>query len=480
MENERDTIQGLEEIKIEPFTLVYDIVKNWWVIILGAVAAALLAYVFVNVRYEPQYSTSATFVVSSKGDSNALSNLNSANTMAKTFENIIQSNVMKKIVSEKLGVGEIPEGSITTEVLEGTNMLVLTVTEDSPKEAIDMIRVIMDHYSDISFYSVGNTVMDVLQEPEVPVAPDNPLNAQSAMKKGAFAGAVLLIILFGALSYFNDTIKHEDDIEQKLDARNLGAIAYETKYKTLYDIVKHKKGALLVNNPMAGFAFVEAYKKLAMKVEYQMGKEERKVLVVTSVSENEGKSTVAANLAITLAEQSKKVMLIDGDLRRPSQFLIFGVKPEPKTEFGEYLKGTGVPKRLIQGSKIPSLRLVLGRNCYSSSTEILRSEKLERLLKLARKSMDYVIIDSPPAGLMGDAEVLADYADAVLVVTRQNYMLAEDINDVLDSFREHHSKVLGVVLNGVRSFSTMPVTGYYGRYGRYGEYSVYGKNRRNG
>lgn len=231
---------------------------------------------------------------------------------------------------------------------------------------------------------------------------------------------------------------------------------------------------MLVNSPLAGFAFVEAYKKLAAKVDYQMSKENGKILVVTSVSENEGKSTVAANLAISLAEQSKKVLLLDGDLRRPSQFLLFGEKPSEKEEFGEFLK-SGQMEEILKKSKIPNLYLVLGKNCYSSSTEILRSKRLKSFLMQCRNYMDYVIIDSPPAGLIGDAEALAVYSDAVLLVTKQNDMLAEDINDVLDGFREHHSTVLGVVLNGVRSFSGLPGSGRYS-YG-YDGYGSYGRNR---
>lgn len=219
---------------------------------------------------------------------------------------------------------------------------------------------------------------------------------------------------------------------------------------------------------------MEAYKKLAAKVDYQMSKEKGQVLVVTSVSENEGKSTVAANLALSLVEQSKKVLLVDGDLRRPSQFLLFGENPSEKEEFGEFLK-SGQLEDILKKSKIPNLYLVLGRNCYSSSTEILRSKRLAGFLKHCRNYMDYIIIDSPPAGLIGDAETLAVYSDAVLLVTKQNMMFTEDINDVLDGFRQHHSKVLGVVLNSVRSFSGIPGSGHYS-YG-YGAYGNYGKNR---
>ncbi|MDO4313151.1 MAG: polysaccharide biosynthesis tyrosine autokinase [Eubacteriales bacterium] len=478
MGNDRDDVQGLEQLKIEPFTLIHDILTNWWVILLGAIAAALLTYVVINVRYIPEYSTSTTFVVASKGDSNAASNLSSAYSMAQTFEKILQSNIMAKTVCEELKIDEL-DAEINTEVLEGTNLLVLTVTEKSPKEAIDVIRSIMDNYTSVSFYTVGNTVMDVLEEPKVPMAPDNPLDARGAMKKGFLAGAAVLILLFGILSYMKDTIKQEDEIEEKLDARNLGVIAYESKYKTVKELLRRKKGALLVNSPVAGFVFVEGYKKLATKVDYQMAKDKRKVLVVTSVSENEGKSTVAANLAITLAEQAKKVLLIEGDLRRPSQFLIFGQKPEDKNEIGEFLKGQGQINDILIKSDLPNLYLMIGRNCYSTSTEILQSERMKKLIEACRKSMDYVIIDSPPAGMMGDAEVLAGYADAVMVVVKQNYMLSEDINDALDAFRAHHSKVLGVVLNGVKSFSSTPIGGYYGGYGKYGRYGNYGKNRGN-
>lgn len=101
-------------------------------------------------------------------------------------------------------------------------------------------------------------------------------------------------------------------------------------------------------------------------------------------------------------------------------------------------------------------------------------------MKACRKYSDYVIIDTPPAGLLGDAQVFAQSADAVLMVVRQNYMLAEDINDIMDDFRDNHAKILGVVLNGVQTFSNVAdssVGGYYGKYGKYGRYGNYSKNK---
>ena len=474
MEKNREDIP-VADIEIEPFTLLKDIASNIVFILLGAIAAAMLSYVVVSVRYVPQYTTSTTFVVGSKGSNNTYSNLSSANTMATTLQKVLESTIMKKTICDEMGVEEI-DAAITTEVLEGTNLLVLSVTADNPKDSIDIIRIIMEHYSDVAIYTVGNAVMSVLEEPEIPYAPNNYLDTRGAMKKGFLAGALLCICIFGLLSYMKNSVKQEKEIERKLDARSLGAITYEQKYKTVRELIKREKGSVLVDNPISSFPFVESYKKLASKVEYQMGKDDRKVLVVTSVSENEGKSTVAANLAITLAEQGKKVILLDGDIRRPAQFLIFKLSVEEKKEIGEFLKGTGNLQDIMMKTDRKNLYFLGGRNCYSSSTEILQSEKLPKMLNACRKYADYVIIDTPPAGLLGDAQIFALASDAVLLVARQNFMLAEDINDILDEFRANNSKVLGVVLNGVQTFSNIiDSSGRYGKYGHYGSY--YNKGR---
>lgn len=459
----------LENTKIEPFTLIYDILSNWWVILLGAIAAALLTNVIVNMRYVPQYTASSTYAVSSQYNTNALNNLVSTNEMAQTFQSILKSNAMNKIICEELGVSSV-NAKISAEVMGETNLLVLRVTAPTSKEAMDVIRVIMNNYEAVSYYALGSSVMDVLEAPEVPIYPDNPLNVKYEMQRAFGIAAAALVLLFGLLSYFRDTVKTEQDVEKKLDARNLGIIVYERKYKTIRESLKNKKSALLVNNPLAGFAFVEGYKKLATKVEYQMKKNNTKAVVITSVSENEGKSTVAANLAISLAEQSKKVLLMEGDLRRPSQFLIFNEQLNDKQELGEYLDGNVCVKDIVIKSDTPNLYLVLGRNCYSSSTEKIQSEKMADLIAACQKIVDYVIIDSPPTGLVGDAEILAKYAGSVLLVAKQNHILAEDVNEVLDTLRSEQSKVLGVVLNRVRSFSNLVGSGYYGHYGKYGNY----------
>lgn len=474
MTMEKTTGQTLENYKIEPFTLIHDILVNWWVILLGALAAAMLTYVAVSIRYVPQYTTSTTFVVSARNTSASYSSLGTANSMATTFQKVVESNAMQDILCEKLGVDEI-DADIQVNIAGETNLLELTVTDDSPKDSFDIMEGILDNYSSVTLYTVGDIVLNILEQPSIPFSPDNPLNAGSMMKRAFLAAAAVLILLLGGFSVLKDTLKTEEDINNKLDARSLGAIAYEFKYKTVKELLQRSKKPVLINNPLAGFGFVESYRKFSSKVEYRMEKEGWKTLAVTSVSENEGKSTVAANLAISLAEKDYRVVLIDGDLRRPSQFLIFGLNPHEENELGEFLKRERKRFDLLMKTPVPKLYVIGGRNCYSTSTDILQSELTGKFLQRCKESADFIIVDTPPTAVLADAELWGQYTDAVLFVERQNYISAEGINTMLDKFRAQDTKVMGVVMNGVQSFGAI-VGSTVGRYsGRYGEYGNYGK-----
>ncbi len=474
---ENTTGQTLDNYKIEPFTLIHDILINWWAILLGAVSAVLLAYVLLNLRYVPQYTSSATFVVSARNTSASYSTLSSANTTATTFQKIVESNTMQDVLCEKLGVDEI-DADIQATVAEGTNLLELNVTASSPREAFDVMEGILENYSSVSYYTVGDIVLNMLRNPDIPFSPNNPLNTSRTLKMVFVLAAAALAFLFGLLSVMRDTLKNEDDIEKKLDARNMGSIAYEFKHKTLKEFLGRKKRGLLINDPLAGFGFVESYRKFSAKAEYRMEKEGWKTLTVTSVSENEGKSTVAANLAISLAEKDNRVLLIDGDLRRPSQFLIFGLHPAEDNELGEFLKHERKDFDLLMKTKVPKLYLIGGRNCYSSSTDILQGDRTRKFLNRCKESADYIIVDTPPTGVLGDAELWGQYTDAVLFVERQNFIAAEDINTMLDKFRAQKTRILGVVLNSVQSFGRL-AGATVGRYsGRYGDYGHYGKKHK--
>ncbi len=477
-ENKQDFSSLLE--KVDLYSILRDTLRNFWAILLGAIAVAMIVNMTVRADFRNTYSTQATFVVTSKTSSNyTYSNLSAASTMANSFSNILNSNLLKKKVCQDLGTDTF-QATASAEVISDTNLMTLKVTADTPQNTYRTIRSIMYNMSDLTQYVSTDMVMEVLQDPAVPTRADASFSARAQTQKAFVISVFVLSLAFMYLSYRKETIKSEKDLENKLDAKSLGMLHYEERYKSLGDWIRHKKKKHLVTELTAKFEFVERYKKIAAHISAQAHKNGAKTILVTSVQEHEGKSTVSANLALTLVQQSYKVLLIDGDLRRPSQNGLFlGPDDKLKASLGALLMGQATLGDAMYHDEERNLDLLLNKRNITNSTDIVSSEYMARLIAVVRNYYDFIIIDSPPMSLMADAEVQADLADMSILVVKYDTVLAQDLNDAIDSLRDCHAQFAGCILNQVRTLpgSRRTVGGYggYGRYGQYGRYGRYGK-----
>ena len=480
-ENRQDLSSLFDEIDL--YSILRDVVRNLWVILLGAIAVGMIVNMSVRSDYQSTYSTTATFVVTSKNYSNyAYSNLNAANTMADSFSNILNSNLMRKKVSQDLGVASF-NATTSAQVIQGTNLMTLKVTADTPYNTYSITRSIMSNITGLTQYVSDNMVMDVLQEPVVPTKADASFSAMRQTLQAAVLGALTFSAMFMYLSYRKQTIKGEKDLENKLDAKCLGMLYQERKYSNFTAFLRGKRNRFLITDLTARFEFVERFKKIGARVLSEAKKDGNKVILVTSVLEHEGKSTVAANLALTLAQQSYKVLLIDGDLRRPTQQRLFlRSRDKLKAGLGDLLMDKASVSDVLRRDRERGIHLLLSDRNISNSTDIVSSENMSRLVALMREYYDYIVIDSPPMSLMADAEVLTNLSDMSLLVVGYDRALAQDLNDAIDSLRDCKASFAGCILNQVR---TMPTTrrviggyggyGHYGNYGRYGKYGNYGR-----
>ena len=471
--------------KLDFFSIVRDVLRNLWAILLGAIAVAMIVNMTVRAEFRNTYSTTATFVVTAKTSSNyAYSNLNAASTMANSFSNILNSNLLKKKVCEDLGMDSF-RATASANVINGTNLMTLRVTADTPENTYRIIRSIMDNMNTLTQYVSADMVMEILQDPSVPTRADTSFSAAKQTRQTFLITAFGLILVFVYLSYRKDTIKGEKDMENKLDAKSLGMLHQEKKYRSFRDRLSRKKRKFLVTDLSANFEFVERYKKIAAHVSAQAHKIHAKVILVTSVREHEGKSTTCSNLAITLYQQGYKVLLIDGDMRRPTLNSIF-LKPNDKLKasLGSVLMGQANLADAMVHDEERGLDLLLNKRNYTNSTDIVSSDYMGRLLAVVRDHYDFIIIDTPPMSLMADAEVLADLADMSILVVKYDTVLAQDLNDAIDSLRDCHAHFAGCVLSQVQTLpgARRTIGGYggYGRYGHYGRYGKYGKYGRYG
>lgn len=479
-ENERNGAPKLHVV-----LLLREVLTKLWAIVMAAVIVGSCAFVGASVLYKPEYQTKTTFVVSEKnGTGSVYSNLSAAKNMAAAFSKLLGSDVMKARIAEEMGTAPA-SGSISAVVIEETNLLEMTVTASNPREAYLITRAVLKNYEDISSTVLGNVALDILQQPTIPTTPVNSSGAKRIAVLGASAAAVAAAALLCIAAYLRDTVKTIDEVESKLDTRLLGTVYHERKNKSLKSALKRKKKSVVITDPTMGFAFVETFKKLRTRVEYLMRRNNAKVLMVTSVMENEGKSTVAVNIALAMNRKRKSVIIIDADMKKPAIHKILEYKDSEYASISELVSGKAELRDALLMDRTHRLGLILGRGCTENSTELISSPNMRQLIEQAKKNMDMVIIDTPPLSASPDAECIAELADAAILVVRQDQTPVRVLNDAIDSINSSNAVLLGCVFNNVRtadlnenySYGGSGKYGYhkqsYGKYG-YGKYG-YGK-----
>ena len=454
--------------QIDLISMLKDIGREWITILLLSVAAALFADIWICATYQPEYKTSTTFVVTAKGmNSNIYQNLSSTKDLAQQFTEILGSNVLKKKVAQDIGVNSL-DVETSVDLVPETNLITLSVKAKTAAESYRVLQSVMENYNTVSDYAIKNVIIETIQQPSVAMSPSNPLNEKRMVLKVFLIAAGCLIVLVAGISYIRDTIKNPGEVSSKLDTRLLGTIAYEKKSKSLS--MNRKKGylSMLISNPLRSFAYVESSKMAASRVRSYMDKEQAKVLLVTSVMENEGKSTVAANLALSLAQEGNRVMLMDCDFRKPAQFKIFDVRDNEETDLGDVLINHKSADRIIRNWNESNLYMILNKTSSNSIETLLKSTTLKQIIAFCRERMDYVVVDTSPLALVADTEELAQMTDASVLVVRQDTVLTKDINDAIDILNNTRGKVIGCILNGTASQSTGGNSHYrYG--GHYGK-----------
>lgn len=439
------------KIDIDEVSIIRGILRQWWVIALVTIGTYFLAYVYIDSQYVPQYTTSTTFIVSQRGAAySAYTNNKNAIDTATKFTTILGSNVLQKKVAYELGLSSL-NAKVSAEVIPETNLVVLKVTADSAHGSFQILQSMLKNHGLVSEYLLKNIMMDVVQPATIPTRPANSSNTSRSAMLAAVMACLLMMVFFGSLGMVRDTVKSGRELTKKLDAKLLGVIYHEKKHKTLKSKLQKKQINMLVNNPVLSARYVENYKLLAARVRNKMRRSDSKALLITSVMENEGKSTVAANIALCIAESGERVLLIDGDMRKPAQYKIFEIETEKAKAFGNVLSGKQMVTESIVQLGNTKVFGILNAEYQSQSTELIDNGLMPDILNQLKEEFDYIIIDSSPMALVADAEAMAKYADDSLLVVKEDFVRTKDLNDAIDILNMQKAKFIGCVLNSVHS-----------------------------
>lgn len=202
----------------------------------------------------------------------------------------------------------------------------------------------------------------------------------------------------------------------------------------------------LLINPRSPAA--EAFRTLRTSLRYVADKDACKVVLVTSVSPNDGKTLVSSNLGVSLAQAGEKVLVLDADIRKPRCHRVFSVPN--RTGLTNVLVDSVDLSSAVQETSVDGLAVLTSGPIPPNPAELLGSAAMDGVIRSARGLYDHVLIDSPPAGPLADASILASKVDGIILVLTAGETRVDHARDVKESLERARGKVLGVVLNKVR------------------------------
>ena len=483
-----------DEIEIDLSRLIAALTEKAWLLGLAAILCAVLAFVGTFFFITPQYQSTAMFYVNNSSISSlseaALSSISSADISAsrglvKTYIVILNT---RETMNDVIDYADLDrtyselKTMISAESVDSTEVFKVVVTSPDPKEAEQIANAIA--------YILPNRIKDIIDGTSAKVVehaveaarPSSPSYTKNTMI-GFLAGFVLMAMVVVLQELMDITVRTEEDIALStkhpilaavpdMESHSKGGYYYGYgRQKGAYDksSLKSGKQVELVGGNIS-FAAAEAYKLLRTKLQFSFVDNDAgcRVIGMSSALTGEGKSLSSVNLAYTLSQLGKRVLLIDCDMRRPSLADKLPIKKTPG--LSDYLTGQIQGDNFIQYCGIKederAFHAISSGRTPPNPMELLSSMRMEKMLGQLRENYDYIILDLPPVGEVGDALAAAKLTDGMLVVVRQDYCDRMSLNSAIRQFEFVDAKILGLVFNCASEGGSRYGNKYYKKYYR--------------
>ena len=333
----------------------------------------------------------------------------------------------------------------------------------------------------------------IVQPAFEPSRPINPPKTASSALLGAMIGLILGLVFAFIVETFDTSLGAIEDVEETLGLQVLGLIPH-MEAKDVQEALKDKYKQDIADDTMVREAcfipnfgpqsiLAESFRSLRTNIQFSALDKNIKSIVLTSASPQEGKTSVAANLAIAMAQAGSKTLLVDTDLRKPTLYRIFGVDASPGVtelllsnyDFSETVKTvTDIMMGKISMDKImltpgvDNLHILTCGTIPLNPAELIQSQKFKSFIDEIQDQYDVVLMDTPPLISAADASILAINADAVLLVYRAGKVARGILKRAKAQLEQVKANIIGVVLNDVKAETSLDYDKYY-------QYYYYGK-----
>lgn len=422
------------------------IVRQRWLLIALTTAITVGFALAFTLAATPQYqSTARLFVSTSQADeSNVFQGGTFSQQRVKSYANLLTGEEISRRVVEELGVDDRPRdlaSRVTATVQPDTVVLAISVTDPSAAKARELTQatatVFVAYVAELetapgkSTAPVKATIVDRATTPTSPVSPQPLRNLALALVLGLLAG--------GGLAVLRDTTDNRIKTDTDLATASGGA--------PVLGNIHFDKGA--IKNPLitqlgSHAPRVEAFRVLRTNLQFVNVDAASKVFVITSAVPGEGKSSTACNLALSIADAGQKVLLIEGDLRRPKATEYFGL-----------VNNVGVTTVLIGRMNLtdavqnaaPKCDLLASGSTPPNPAELLQTDTMKRLLQEARAAYDVVLIDAPPLLPVTDAAILSAESDGAILVVHHGSTTRDQVTSSVDRLASVDARLVGTIVS---------------------------------
>ncbi len=436
--------------KINLKKLFFYILKHIWIMIICAIIGFGGMYYYTQYYKTDTYTAYATMYVIN-GNPNLVNyqytnanDLNSAVQLLDTYMVVVRSSKVMDVVAERLSeqYPGISANYISSTLSMGsvsqTGVLRINCVTGNAQLSADICNAVVDvaPAEIIRVVNAGN--IEVIDYAVPPKRPDDRAPRKKGIM-GALAGAILAAGIMVFLFFINHKVTEEEELTEAYTPPVLSAVVREKK--------KGKGPQIFLLNEKSDLQTSESYAKLRMNLLYTLVNKENKVIAVTSAISGEGKSTITANLAIACAMSGKKVLLIDADMRRASQQIIFG--------YDQNLPG--LSDVLIDKCKWwdavltdfrENLNILPTGHLPPNPAELLALPDVAELLAETQQQFDIVLIDLPPINIVSDPLIVSSHVAGCLLIVRQGYSDHRAIKKALVAAELTGMNVLGFVFYG--------------------------------
>ena len=428
----------------------------FWMIVAGAVAGALIGWGASSLMTKQYTATSQLYVGTSNSMSSADAYRGSLLSQAQigTYVEIATSRALAERVVDDLGLDEsISEVSemITAGANRDTVVLGVDVTAPDAVQARDMansaatqLTEMVHELNDVTG-AQGATALAPLNDATTPEDPSSPLMMQNILIGGA-AGALLGVIVALVRGVTDRRIRSREEIETITGLPGVGMIS------TTNDLSDRH----VLDFTGAPVAAAEQFRELRTNLRFLDVDNHPTVIAVTSGMPGEGKSTVATNLALALADDGESVCLVDADLRRPQVASYLGENLQTAVGLSTVLAGEAEVDDVAQKVRAEGLSVITSGPQPPNPAELLGSQRFSALLAALSERYDYVIIDASPVLPVTDATLVAAAADGVLLAVRHANTTSDQLAQTSTNLRQVGAHVLGTVV----TMSPLKVSGY--------------------